>query len=68
MKNPASAGIDARCCYFVRAMVGYRGISLDPGRTSDDQKLTVLEVFGPSDKVSVWIADRLGEDPTCNDA
>jgi hypothetical protein len=38
---------------------------LDPsGGESDDSKLTGFICFGPSDKVSDWIADRLAEGPT----
>jgi hypothetical protein len=34
---------------------------LDPGGASDDSKLTGIGCFGPSDKASDWIADRLAE-------
>jgi hypothetical protein len=34
---------------------------LDPGGASDDRKLTGFGCFGPSDKVSDWIASRLVE-------
>jgi hypothetical protein len=38
---------------------------LDLSGASDDRKLTVFfGCFGPSDKVSDWIASRLAEDPT----
>jgi hypothetical protein len=36
-------------------------VRLDPGRAFDDRKLTGLGYFGPSDKVSDWIANRLAE-------
>jgi hypothetical protein len=39
-------------------------VSSDPGGASDDSKLTGFGCFGPSDKVSDWIADRLAEGPT----
>jgi hypothetical protein len=69
MINPANAGIgkwphDARCGYFVRAIVGFRGMRPDPGGASDDSKLTALGCFSPSGKVSSWIADRLAEGDT----
>jgi hypothetical protein len=31
----------------------------DPGEASDDSKVTGFGYFGPSDKVSDWIADQL---------
>jgi hypothetical protein len=37
---------------------------LDPGGPFNDRKLTGLGCFGPGDKGSVWIADRLAEGPT----
>jgi hypothetical protein len=37
---------------------------IDPGGASDDRKLTGFGCFGPSDKVSYWITDRLAEGPT----
>jgi hypothetical protein len=40
-------------------------VKIDLGGASDDRKLTGLGYFGPSDKVSDWIADRLMESPTC---
>jgi hypothetical protein len=52
MTNPASAAIDARCGYFVKAIVGFRGVRLDPGGASDDRKLTGFGCLGPSDNVS----------------
>jgi hypothetical protein len=64
MTNPASATIDARCGYFVRAIVGFRGVRPDPGGTSDDSKLTGFECFSPSDNVSDWIAGWLADGPT----
>jgi hypothetical protein len=42
MTNPASATIDARCGYFVQAIVGFKGVRPDPGGASDDSKLTVF--------------------------
>jgi hypothetical protein len=39
-------------------------VRLDPDETPDDRKLTGFGCFGPSDKVSDWIADRLAEGPT----
>jgi hypothetical protein len=39
-------------------------VRLDPDGASDGRKLTGFECFGPSDKVSDWIADRLAEGPT----
>jgi hypothetical protein len=39
-------------------------VILDPAGASDDRKMTGLGCFGPSDKVSAWIADRLAEGPT----
>jgi hypothetical protein len=64
MTNPAIAAIDARCGFFVRAIVGSRGMRLDPGGAFDDSKLTGFGCFNPSDKVSDWIADRLAQGPT----
>jgi hypothetical protein len=37
---------------------------IDPGRASDDSKLTGFGCFGQSDKASDWIADRLVEGRT----
>jgi hypothetical protein len=37
---------------------------LHPSGASDDRKLTGFGCFGPSDKVSDWIASRLAEGPT----
>jgi hypothetical protein len=37
---------------------------LDPGGASDDHKVTGFGCFGPSDKVSDWIAERLAEGRT----
>jgi hypothetical protein len=37
---------------------------LDPGGTSDDRRLIGFGCFGPNDKVSDWIANRLAEGPT----
>jgi hypothetical protein len=37
---------------------------LNPGGASDARKLTGFGCFGPSDKVSDWIASRLAEGPT----
>jgi hypothetical protein len=59
MTNPAGAMIDARCGYFVQAIVGFRGVRPDP----DDSKLTGFGCFSPSDKASDWIADRPAEGP-----
>jgi hypothetical protein len=39
-------------------------MSLDPGGASDDSILTGYGCFGPSDKISDWIASRLAEGPT----
>jgi hypothetical protein len=39
-------------------------VRLDPGEESNDRKLASFGYFGPRDKVSDWIADRLAEDPT----
>jgi hypothetical protein len=39
-------------------------VRLDPDGVSDDSKLTGFGCFGPSDKVSDWITDRLAEFPT----
>jgi hypothetical protein len=64
MTNPACATIDARCGFFVSAIVGFRGVRIDPGGTSDDSKLTGFGCFSPIDKVSAWIADQLAEGPT----
>jgi hypothetical protein len=64
MTNPASAAIDARCGYFVWAIVGFRDVRPDLGIASDDRKLTSFGCFGPSDKVSDGIAERLAEGPT----
>jgi hypothetical protein len=64
MTIPASAAIDARCGYFVRAIVGFRGARPDPGGALDDRKLTGFGRFDQSDKASDWIADRLAECPT----
>jgi hypothetical protein len=36
----------------------------DPGGESDDSKMTGFGCFGPSDKASDWIADRLVEGST----
>jgi hypothetical protein len=36
----------------------------DPGGTPDDSLRTDFGCFGPSDKVSDWIPDRLTEGPT----
>jgi hypothetical protein len=36
---------------------------LDPVGASEDRKLTGIGCFGPSDKASDWIADRLAEFP-----
>jgi hypothetical protein len=47
MANPDSAAIDTRCGYFVRAIVGFRGVTLDPGGASDDRKLTGFWMFWP---------------------
>jgi hypothetical protein len=52
MKNSASATIDARCGYFVLAIVGFRGVRSDPSGACDDSKLTGFGSFGPSDNVS----------------
>jgi hypothetical protein len=40
MTNSASSTIDARCGFFVSAIVGFRGMRIDPGGPSDDRKLT----------------------------
>jgi hypothetical protein len=64
MINTASAVIDARCGHFVGAIVGIRGTRLEPGGASDDSELTGFGCFGPSDKVSDWIADRLADGST----
>jgi hypothetical protein len=64
MTNPASAAIDARCGFFVLAIVGFRCVRSVLGGASDDRKLTSFGCFSPSDKVSDWIADRLAEGPT----
>jgi hypothetical protein len=40
MTIPAIATIDARCGYFAWAMVGFRGVRLDPGAASDDRTQT----------------------------
>jgi hypothetical protein len=40
----------------------------DSGGASDDSKLTGFGCFGPSEKASDWIADRLAEGPTGNGA
>jgi hypothetical protein len=45
MINPASAATDARCGYFVRAIVGFRGVRIDTRRASDDRNWPVLDVF-----------------------
>jgi hypothetical protein len=50
MINTASATIGARCGYFVKPIVGFRGVRSDPGGTSDNSKLTGFGCFGPSDK------------------
>jgi hypothetical protein len=63
MTNPDSAMIDARCTYFVRPIVGFRGVRPGPGGSSDDGKMASFGCFGPSDKVSDWTADRLTEGP-----
>jgi hypothetical protein len=39
-------------------------MKINPGGASDDHKLTGSGCFGPSGKVSVWIAERLAEGPT----
>jgi hypothetical protein len=39
-------------------------MSLASGGASDDSKLTGFGCFGPSDKVSDWIADQVAEGPT----
>jgi hypothetical protein len=39
-------------------------VTPDPGRTSDDSRLSDFGCFSPSDKVSDWIADRQAEGPT----
>jgi hypothetical protein len=36
----------------------------DPGGASDERKLAGFGCFGPSNKVSDWIASRLAEGPT----
>jgi hypothetical protein len=41
-------------------------VRLDSGGASDDHKLTGFRSFGPSDKVSDSIADRLAEGLTSN--
>jgi hypothetical protein len=64
MTNLASETIDARCCYFVRAIVGFRGVRPDHSGAPDDSKQTAFERFSPSGKVSDWIADRLADGPT----
>jgi hypothetical protein len=64
MTNPASSTIDARCGYFVWAMVGIRGVRPNPGGASNDRKLTGFGCFSLSDKVSDWIADRQAKGPT----
>jgi hypothetical protein len=64
MTNPVIPTIDARCGYFVWAIVGFRVVRLDPDGTSDDSKLTGCGCFSPSGKVSDWIADRLAQGPT----
>jgi hypothetical protein len=40
-------------------------MKLDPGGASDNHKLTGFGCFGPSDKVSDRIVDRLADGPTC---
>jgi hypothetical protein len=44
--------------------VGFRGLRPDPGGATDDSKMTGFGCFGPSVKVSDWIADRLTKGPT----
>jgi hypothetical protein len=39
-------------------------MKLDPGRSSDDRKLTGFGCFGASDKVSDWIASQLAKGPS----
>jgi hypothetical protein len=64
MTNPTNAAIEARCGYFVRAIVGFKGVTPDPGGASDDGKLTGFGCFSPSDKASDWITSRLADGPT----
>jgi hypothetical protein len=52
MTNPASAAIDARCGYFVWAIVGFRGVRPDPGGAFDDRKLTGFGCFCLYEKTS----------------
>jgi hypothetical protein len=68
MINSANTAIDARCGYFIRAIVGFKGVRPDPDGAFDDSKLTGFESFSSSDKVSHWIADRLAEGPKGIDA
>jgi hypothetical protein len=42
MTSPAIAAIDARCGFFVRAIVGSRDMRPDPDESSDDSKLAGL--------------------------
>jgi hypothetical protein len=59
----SSAGpkIEAGCGYFERAIVGFRGVKLDPGGAYHDSKLAGFGCFSLRGKVSDWIADRLAE-------